>query len=351
MRGKHFEEKKKIKKFNKNSKCKYEYDTLIINLSKTGTINTREAVDKTISTSNSSNSISTCKRTQRYQKKEKSKGSSLNKFLVILGYIGMLVCLAIIIIYSYKIFEWYQEKQSHLHEKAQITNLVTIETTESTEEDVVGSTDKNKNNPYWDYITMDLMDVDFSKLLDQNPDTVAWIKVNGTNVNYPVVQTDNNKYYLKHSFYKKSNNAGWIFLDYRNEGLSDKNTVIYGHNREDAIMFGTLDRILKKDWQSNTDNHIVQISTATENTMWQVFSVYHVKASSDYIQTEFSSKKKYQEFLDLIISRSMYNFNTTVTTEDKVLTLSTCLNRNDERIVLHAKLIKRSEKEKIISNN
>jgi len=72
---------------------------------------------------------------------------------------------------------------------------------------------------------------------------------------------------------------------------------------------------------------------------WQIISIYKVPNTTDYIQTTFYNKEKYQEFLNLIIGRSIYNFQEEITINDKILTLSTCHNRGNERIVLHAKLI------------
>lgn len=73
-----------------------------------------------------------------------------------------------------------------------------------------------KENPYWDYIKMNMIDINFNELKNINNDVKGWIKVNGTNINYPFVQSSNNKYYLTHSFDKSYNSAGWLFLDYRN---------------------------------------------------------------------------------------------------------------------------------------
>lgn len=89
-------------------------------------------------------------------------------------------------------------------------------------------------NDYWYYVKFPLINVDFRELKNKNNDTVAWINVNNTNINYPVVQTDNNDYYLTHSFDKTNNEAGWVFLDYRNDSsFSDKNTIVYAHSRLD----------------------------------------------------------------------------------------------------------------------
>ena len=191
---------------------------------------------------------------------------------------------------------------------------------------------------------MKLIDVDFSELKQENSDTVGWIQVNGTNINYPFVQASDNKFYLTHSFYKNKNSAGWVFLDYRNNiSELDKNTIIYAHGRKNNTMFGSLNKILDGKWVKDTNNFVVKLSTETENTLWQVFSVYHIPTTSDYIQTSFSTDEEFLKFINMLKDRSMYDFNTTVSSEDKILTLSTCHN-DTEKMVLHAKLIKRETK-------
>ena len=108
-------------------------------------------------------------------------------------------------------------------------------------------------------------------------------------------------------------------------------------------MFGSLSKTLKSSWFTNKDNHIIRLSTETENTLWQIFSVYKIKEESYYITTNFSSDEEYNKFLNTLSSRSIYNFNTKLDTSDKILTLSTCYS-DTERTVVHAKLIKRSSK-------
>ena len=108
---------------------------------------------------------------------------------------------------------------------------------------------------YTSYEGVSVLNVDFKKLLKQNSDTVGWIYINNTNVNYPIVQTVNNSFYLNHDFNKKSNVAGWIYLDYRADFTNfKKNTVIYGHGRTDKVMFGSLENTLKKSWYTNKNN-------------------------------------------------------------------------------------------------
>lgn len=201
---------------------------------------------------------------------------------------------------------------------------------------------ENEKDIYFDYMNLKFIDVDINKLKTFNPDTIGFIKVMGTNINYPFVQSTDNDYYLNRSYDKTYNNAGWIFLDYRNNEFNDKNTIIYGHGRINGTMFGSLKDTLKSSWQNNKDNYIIKISTEKENSIWQIFSVYKIATTSDYLQTTFSDNE-FESFISLIKGRSSYNFETNVTNEDKVLTLSTCYNDND-KMVVHAKLIKYVQK-------
>lgn len=197
------------------------------------------------------------------------------------------------------------------------------------------------DDPYWEYVQMNLIDVDFNDLKNINSSTIGWIQVNGTNINYPFVQTNDNKYYLNHSFNKSKNSAGWVFMDYRNNiSVLDKNTIIYAHGRLDNTMFGSLKNILTSGWLNNKNNYIVKLSTEYENNLWQVFSVYKIKTTNDYLQISFISNESFLEFTNKLIKRSNFNFNTKVNENDKILTLSTCYNEK-EKVVLHAKLIKR----------
>lgn len=188
-----------------------------------------------------------------------------------------------------------------------------------------------------------MIDVDFNELKKINKDVKGQIKVNGTNVNYPFVQYSDNKYYLTHSFDKTYNNSGWLFMDYRNKNMNNKNTIIYAHGRLEKTMFGSLLDTLKSYWYNNKNNHVIKISTEEENSLWQIFSTYHIPTTSDYLQTNFENDKEYQEFLNTLKNRSSFNFNTDITYNDNILTLSTCY-KTKERMVVHAKLIKKESK-------
>lgn len=191
---------------------------------------------------------------------------------------------------------------------------------------------------YWDFVNSEPLNVNFEDLMLHNKETVGWLKVEGTSINYPIVQTNNNSFYLTHSFDKTKNEAGWVFSDYRNnlDNLNN-NTIIYGHRRLDMSMFGSLINVLKKDYLQDISKHFIRLATPNSNMVWQVVSVYTIPKESYYLKTYFMDED-YEEFLNTILKRSIYNFKTKLDKDDKILTLSTCQNNNGDRIVLHAKL-------------
>ena len=180
--------------------------------------------------------------------------------------------------------------------------------------------------------------IDFDSLKKTNKDTVGYIKVNNTNINHIVVKTTDNKYYLTHNFKKEKNRAGWIFMDYRNKlDGNDKNIIIYGHNTNDGSMFGTLRRVITKEWYSNTDNYIIKLYLDSEEKNYQVFSTYSIPVEDYYITTKFKSNQEFKNFINTLIKRSVYKYNVNVLETDHILTLSTCTGNGKKRMVLHAK--------------
>lgn len=196
-----------------------------------------------------------------------------------------------------------------------------------------------EKNLFKRYGSTKLEDVDLNYFKKINTDTISWISVDGTNINYPVVQTDNNEYYLEHSFNKEYKKSGWVFMDYRNnKNMTDKNTIFYGHNLYNKTSFGSLSNVFTVDWVSNSNGLIIIIADNKKYT-YKIFSAYIIEAESYYLQTEFSSERNYQEFLNVIASRSIINLNENVSVSDKLITLSTCSEDNLNRKVIHAKLI------------
>ncbi len=199
----------------------------------------------------------------------------------------------------------------------------------------------NYNSNYLDsyYATYSKM---FEELSNINDETVGWITVNKTKVNYPVVQHTDNNYYLKHDFKKNNNAYGWIFMDYRNNiyNMSD-NTILYGHNSvKDAMMFGSLRYTTNESWYKNSENQIITFNTKVKNMKWRIFSIYRIPVTNDYLYANFADRNEYQTFLNTLKGRSIYDFGVEVNSDDHILTLSTCGTSVAQRMVIHAVLIK-----------
>ena len=249
-------------------------------------------------------------------RKEKLSNNIKKIIITIIFFIFVLI----MIISGIKIFEWLQENKKNKEIIDELKNTVSI--------------DENIGN-------VNKYNVDFKALKQKNSDTIAWLKVNGTDIEYPVVKTTNNDYYMTHSFDKNYNTAGWVFIDYKNKlDGTDNNMVIYAHNRRDGSMFGTLKNILTQEWQNNKENFIIPFITENEKSEYQVFSVYEIEKEDYYITTNFATNSEFQEFINKIKARSEKDFNIDVTTNDSILTLSTCADNNKYRVVLHAKKIK-----------
>ena len=186
------------------------------------------------------------------------------------------------------------------------------------------------------YGNMQLNQIDFNSLKNTNSDVVGWIIVDGTNINYPVVKTQDNDYYLNHNFNHNDDSTGWPFMDYRNNiGMSDDNTIFYGHNLLNNTSFGSISKIFTNNWIRNSSGKIIYL---THNTLYtyQIFSAYYINPESYYLQTNLDNKV---ESLNTLKTRSIVKFNVDVSVNDKIVTLSTCTNDNTGRKVIHAKLI------------
>ena len=241
----------------------------------------------------------------------------------IISYIFIIIFLVLIVVSVYNIAIWYKSNKDNKKIQEIIEKSITIENIKD---------DTNESKAKYN--------IDWNTLKSQNSDVVAYLKVNNTNIDYIVVKTNNNDFYLNHNFNKKYNVSGWIFADFHNifDG-SDKNIIIYGHNTKNDSMFGTLKNVLDKSWYENKDNQIITLITKDKEYYYQVFSTYSIIPEDYYINTEFKSAEEFEKFINTLKSRSIYDYNVEVSTSDKILTLSSCLVDASKRVVLHAKEI------------
>ena len=193
-----------------------------------------------------------------------------------------IVLIAVIIFSGIKIIEWIKSNKKNKDIMSEI------------KENVVINNEMDSNNEEYK--------IDFAKLKQKNSDAIAWIKVNGTDIDFPVVKGTDNSYYLTHNFDKEKNKAGWIFADYRNKfDGTDKNIIIYGHNMKNGSMFASLKDVIKEEWYNNENNKYIALITENENCKYQVFSVYQTETEEYYLQTNISN---FKEFVEKIKGRS-----------------------------------------------
>lgn len=185
--------------------------------------------------------------------------------------------------------------------------------------------------------------INFKELSNINSDIVAWIVIDGTNINYPIVQSTNNTYYLKHSFYKKYSNYGTIYMDATaNKDFSSSNTFIYGHYTANKSMFGELGNYMK---QSFFEEHPYIIIYTPEKTIKaEIFSVHVDDASSPSYQMNFTTNEAFKNYIDLMKQKSVINSGIEVDyTTDKIITLYSCSRETNyqkqDRYYIHAKIV------------
>ncbi len=251
------------------------------------------------------------------------------------------IFIALLVFSGLKIFQWFQDDQDNRVQQEYALEDANIQVVEEQGE-LVNPPEETatKEDDYWYYTKLPFYSADFTELQNKNSDTVAFIHMNDSYVNYPVVKTTDNDYYLTHAFDRSLNDAGWVYMDYRSVLPSD-NTVIYGHGRWNGTVFGTLKNALNADWQANKDNYVIWLSTPTENFLYQIFAVYVVPAENLYLMQNFESPEQKAEWLSIMKSRNIAPVDVSVTPSDQILTLSTCLDDHDNRVVIQAKLIKR----------
>ena len=179
-----------------------------------------------------------------------------------------------------------------------------------------------------------------NNLYNKYEDYRGWIKVDNTNIDYPIVQGKDNSFYLDKDINKNYVSSGSIFMNYLNNGFNDENTVLFGHHMRNKTMFAQLKKYKEKEFFYGNNNIEIEIKDG-KTLKYKVFSVYVTDANDNYIKTNFDNKSEYKEFLDKIKNKSIYKSDINVDENDKIITLSTCSYEfDDARMVVHGKLLK-----------
>ena len=190
--------------------------------------------------------------------------------------------------------------------------------------------------------------VNFDELLAINPDTIGWIRFSPepSIISYPIVQGEDNDEYLHKTFSANENTLGAIFLNAGNQpDFSDRNSIIYGHRMKDGSMFRHLQDYEERAFWENNPYFYIYTPDGREIT-YHIYSAGQVEDTSDTYLTSFASDEEYQAFLDMTKEVSLYDTGVELTTEDTIVTLSTCTSASDEH-----RFVVRGVKEKEVNIN
>lgn len=174
--------------------------------------------------------------------------------------------------------------------------------------------------------------------VEDNSDTVGLIMIEDTVIDYPVVYSGDNEFYMNHSFEKKDSKAGWIFMDYRCDAEEPQsNMILYGHHMKDGSMFAELMKFKDKTF---FDNHpIIRFDTLYEELEWEIFAAYVTDTSFYYINTDFHNDEEWLNFIRTCQDKSKHETDIELRSDDVILTLSTCTYEYDDaRYVVQARL-------------
>ena len=181
-------------------------------------------------------------------------------------------------------------------------------------------------------------EVDIISLKEDYPNIKAYIEVKGTNISYPIMQTNNNEYYLNHLPNDEKNKMGSIYLDYRNDNFKDDNTIIYGHNMNDGTMFSELENYKEQSYYEKHQTYTLY--TQSDVLEIKIEAAYIADATKESLPINFSSIKEREKYLNKVIESNILENKVNLNNEDKLITLVTCADIYDtSRLVLIGKVL------------
>ncbi len=195
----------------------------------------------------------------------------------------------------------------------------------------------------------------YKEFKNQYEDFAGKLIVKGLDMDFPVVQCEDNSYYLKHTIDGKEDKHGTLFVDYRNDLVNfSQNTIIYGHNMHDGTQLGMINMYRKLSTYQACP--VITFNTIYGDYKWKIFAAFLINTQPqhddgyvfNYIRTDFSDDEGFKKFYDEVLERSYFLTDVDVTPEDKILTLSTCsLEIDDSRFVVMARLVREGEDDSV----
>ncbi|MBP3539565.1 MAG: class B sortase [Oscillospiraceae bacterium] len=259
----------------------------------------------------------------------------MKKPVKILLIVLCVVCLGVFCFSGYKLFStlnaYKVAQRSYDKMSEEFVSTETPAVTDSPVSDAAPTEDEDKE--------VSPITVDFEKLLSSNSDVAGWLYSKDTVINYPVAQGEDNNQYLHHLLDGSYNASGTLFLDCScGPEFSGANSIIYGHNMKDGSMFNSLHSYSEDGYYAT--HPVLYLNTPKQNYKIEVFTAYICNYDSDTYTLSFSSAEEYGAWLEKMKSQSIFDSDTEVTIDDRVVTLSTCTYEYDNaRFVVQGKLV------------
>ena len=217
---------------------------------------------------------------------------------------------------EYDSLRQYASEEVNATETAEkVSDIKPIELEEAEERKELKSNENREDFPE--------MEVDFKALREKNPDTVGWLYVGSCGISYPIVQGEDNDYYMNHTFEGTVNSSGAIIMDYRDDKyLKDWNTFIYGHNMKNGSMFGSLKKLLKDETLYDSDPYIY-VYLPGYIYRYKIFSYYKDEPDSKMYWTA-DTLQEYRQYIRDALSLSVRDLGVETSEENNMVTLVTC---------------------------
>ena len=247
--------------------------------------------------------------------------------------IAFLACLAVFLYSAFRLYSYYRTYEDGKKEYEELKGYT------SRQEDADGA-DRDGSGRKKDKCPLK---VDFEALSRVNKDVAGWIYIPDTEISYPIVQSEDNDYYLHRTFEKKKSYVGAIFLDALcKRDFSSTNSIIYGHNLKNGEMFGHLKPLYDKAYNSKADyrkHPVIWIITPEKEMEYGIFSVREISTSKDMevYTIEFAGREDYKDFLSRQVRASLQPSGQMPADDAAMITLSTCTSRSEEgRFIVQA---------------
>lgn len=256
-------------------------------------------------------------------------------------YILFVFCLVVFLFSGYKLFTIFSEYKQGTDVYTEAANNVYIEKNENAEITPEIIEQEENVTSKQEYVSEEIisLDVDWNKF---NDSVIGWISIeNNEVINYPVIQSTDNEYYLHHLYDGTYNSSGSIFVDYRNDGFNNRHVIIYGHNMKNGSMFSSIKKYQKQDYAD--EHRYIYIATPDGTTrVFYVYSCHLTDALGDSdgfsaYQISFDGEE-WKEWLNKSVERSLITSEIDLLDKCNIITLSTCMSRGieTERCVIHA---------------